>query len=203
MDNFSRTQSIRKDWDKLTATWNNAVRYTYTYQGSTNWLTERVEQTWVANAWLNDTRFTYTNNAQGLRLENAIYKWNTVTNAWALDSRYLYTYNGANCLSLRTFEFWNGTAWVLDNKYEYSYNSQNYETEWIKSIWTGTSYSLNAKENKVWFLQNAAPTSTNLSSSTITSTAPIGTVIGNFSTTDPNPGRPCLRTIGAIRLSIR
>ncbi|MCC6723504.1 MAG: hypothetical protein IT258_03270, partial [Saprospiraceae bacterium] len=179
-----RTQSIRQDW--VSGTWVNAVKYSYTYQSNTDLLTQRIEQNWNGAAWVNDFRYTYTINTQGLRTENAIYRWNITANAWALDNRYLYTYNANNCLNERTHQFWNGSSWLLDNKYVYTYNSQNYEIEWIKSIWSNNAWSLSARETATYFLQNAAPTSTTLSNSSIQSNAPMGSLVGNFITTDPD-----------------
>jgi len=98
----------------------NDTRTTYTYDANGNKLTLLFEL-WQANAWVNISRGTYTYDANGNRLTFLHEEWQI--NAWVNDWRETYTYdaNGNRLTDLR--EEWENNAWVNDWRRTYTYDA--------------------------------------------------------------------------------
>ncbi len=178
-----RTQSIRSDWNAATGTWNQAVKYTYTYDAN-GFLIQRIRWVWNGTAWVFDTKYDYTNDAMGFRIQTIVSVWNGA--AWVYARKYTYTNNANGDPVQRLRYLWNGTTWLPDQKTDYTYDANGNRTGWTRYDYLNGLWVLQSKKDYFWSLFNLAPTDINLANTLFYQTDPVGTAIGTFSTVDPD-----------------
>ncbi|TGE15531.1 T9SS type A sorting domain-containing protein [Hymenobacter elongatus] len=110
------TSSESQEWDAATTSWDNAYRYSTTYQpnGSNVTITQRVLS---ANILVNDDRHTYTNDNFGNEVLHLGENW--VNNAWVTDHAYrqLISYTATNEVRRSVEQEYNTTTTRYDNSY--------------------------------------------------------------------------------------
>ncbi|MFT3794057.1 T9SS type A sorting domain-containing protein [Flavobacterium sp.] len=145
------TVLISQSWMAETNSWENASRFTYTYneQNQTaslnfetwqdgNWLpnwrdsythdanhflTELFTQVWNTDLllWENSTKVTYTNDANGNQLQSVNEQWNQ--NAWVNSQKVTSTFNGLNQQTTALTQNWNGSVWENAGRSQYTYDA--------------------------------------------------------------------------------
>ncbi len=152
----SSTYKATYAWDKTTNDWAGTSREEHYFAAGkdTAWLV----YTWVNNAWVVNTKYTYVYDAAGRETEYTTYQRNAAGNL-VYAQRREKTYNGAGqiVLDVQYGSYVNG-AWVGSTKYVYDYNASGTQTlyEYYSSctdgVWNGSIrnvYDFDAAGNKV------------------------------------------------------
>ena len=152
----SSTYAATYAWDKTTNDWAGVSREEHYFAAGkdTAWLV----YTWVNNAWVVNTKYTYVYDAAGREVEFTTYQRNAAGQL-VYAQRREKTYNGAGqiVLDVQYGSYVNG-AWVGSTKYVYDYNASGTQTlyEYYSSctdgVWNGSIrnvYDFDANGNKV------------------------------------------------------
>ena len=152
----SSTYKATYAWDKTTNDWAGTSREEHYFVAGkdTAWLV----YTWVNNAWVVNTKYTYVYDASGNETEYTTYQRNAAGQL-VYARRREKTYNGAGqiVLDVQYGSYVNG-AWVGSTKYVYAYNASGTQTlyEYYSSctdgVWNGSIrnvYDFDDNGNKV------------------------------------------------------
>jgi hypothetical protein len=138
---------IQQNWDTVSSSFENYLRYTFTYNASGNFTFTSTE-TWDGSAWQPSVRETYTYDGNGylisLLSEDSLGgSWTNVSLATytnnsdgkphiVLDQtsngswRQTYTYNGAGKVLTYLDEYWDAdSGWTTWQRYTYTYSGNN------------------------------------------------------------------------------
>lgn len=117
----TENQVVTQTWNSNNE-WENATRYTNTYDNSKN-ITADLNEKWDNNAWVNDSKTAYTFNAAGFVQESIEQTW--VDNAWVNSFKDDFSYNGKNEMSEIITQEWNASLsqWENKSRLTYSYGS--------------------------------------------------------------------------------
>ncbi|MFQ5583083.1 MAG: hypothetical protein ACE5GL_01445, partial [Calditrichia bacterium] len=91
---------------------------------------ERLTQRWENNAWVNDTKNSFTYDADENMIEILIQRWQN--NAWENLSRYSYNYDGNGNKIEELRQLWQNNIWVNFQKTIFIYDSNGNKTQEIE-----------------------------------------------------------------------
>ena len=88
--------------------------------------TTELRQIWIGSAWLDDSRSTYTYDANNNIISQIFQYWQN--NVWLNNSRYLFNYNSNNIVTEEIDQKWNLIAGIWNNYYRISggYDANDY-----------------------------------------------------------------------------
>ncbi|MDD3737787.1 MAG: T9SS type A sorting domain-containing protein [Lentimicrobiaceae bacterium] len=105
------------------------------------------------NEWVNDSKHTYTYDANNNLLTYLYQYWSYETSAWLYYFKTNYTYDANNNMLTKLHQFWLNNDWVNNSKYTYTYYADNnMQTElyqgWESNAWENDSkYTFTYDEN--------------------------------------------------------
>lgn len=117
----TENQVVSQDWNLETSAWENASRYTNTYDDAKKIVSDLTE-TWVDNAWVNEFKSTYTYNGNQVQ-ESLDQEWET--DKWVDTGKHTYTYTAANQLQQIVSQQWDAgsSQWVNESRITFTYGS--------------------------------------------------------------------------------
>ncbi len=123
LPNGTVSQIVNQTWNTGTSNWDNAERNTYTYNSSSNLITELTEF-WNAGNWVNFSKITNTYNANNKLIQSLDQNWEASTSSWINDSQSYESYNGNGDLNQIISQLWNSTTsvWVNELRITFTYN---------------------------------------------------------------------------------
>ncbi len=136
--------------------WQNAWRYSYTYDGNNNKATA-TEQDWADQQWLNQFLYIYSYDAGNRPTEIIYQKWEEIL--WINDDKKTYTYNvNGNILTECDYTWPSSLSdWLLIIQKDYTYDDHQNVIEWLIKAYSGGSlipkykmtYSYDGSDNMV------------------------------------------------------
>lgn len=157
--NYSITQFWNNDGNK----WENVIKTIYTYDGSKNILTEKmqmfldpdwmdvstttnsynasgliikkVSQTSIFGMTINNGQTTYTYNSDGTENQTTFQQWDDSSGGWVNSSRSTNTYNASKAVISLLNEDYTTGAWVNSTKSTITYNANGSVKESLDQDW--------------------------------------------------------------------
>ena len=152
-------------WDAATNDWKGTAKEEHTYNSANKEILRLLYNTWLNNAWVADTKYTWIYDAAGRETEYTTYTRNTSTNELVLSQQRIREYNAAGKITLEIqYTAHNGSDWSAGTKKEYDYDAAGNQIEytyysslsngnWIGStheVWTYTSGKKTYYEKQTW-----------------------------------------------------
>ena len=152
-------------WDANTNNWKGTSKEEHTYNSANKETLRVLYNTWLNNAWLADTKYTWTYDASNREHEYTTYTRNTSTNELVLSQQRIREYNAAGKTTLDIqYTAHNGSTWsagtqkiydfdAAGNQIEYTYYSSLSNGNWVGSThekWTYTSGKKTYYEKQTW-----------------------------------------------------
>ncbi len=100
--------------DDLLDPWQNYFRYQNSYDGSSIYPSENIQQEWVGGEWVNRDRYRYTYYMFGLYQEMFHDTW--AADEWSAYAQSFYTYGDNDWLEEILYQRWYSDAWHDDTK---------------------------------------------------------------------------------------
>ncbi len=128
---------FKEEWSSESNNWVNYEINTYTYDNGN--LISYMEQEWQDGAWLNKGLDTYTNNAEGYKIEMIFQQWQESNRSWDNAYQELFEYDGDWNITTeyRNNWSWSGQTWtdyrVKYNTWEDDVLVETLEREWNDS----------------------------------------------------------------------
>jgi hypothetical protein len=134
-----KTSTIRQSYNTGTASWDNIIRYLYTYNSAGDIETETVEQ-WNTGVWLGSTKYISTYNAAGLVETYTTQYWDA--GAYKNSSQNAYTYDGSGNQLTELSLSWHtpSSTWRNNARSTYTYNSYNQRTSYKDDTWNAGGF---------------------------------------------------------------
>ena len=117
-------------WDDATNNWAGIYKEEHTYAADKE--TERIlYNTWLNDAWVADTKYTWSYNEADVETEYTTYTRNTSTNELVLSKQRIREYNAKNQKTLEIlYTAHNGTSWTAGTKKVYDYDAAGNQIEY-------------------------------------------------------------------------
>ena len=140
----SSTYKATYGWDKTTNDWAGVSREEHYFAAGkdTAWLV----YSWVNNAWVVNTKYTYVYDAAGREVEFTSYQRNAATGELAYSKQRTREYSAAGKLMLDiNYTAHNGSAWSAGTKKVYNYDAAGnqvlyeYYSAYTNGAWVGSS----------------------------------------------------------------
>ena len=139
----SSTYAATYAWDKTTNDWAGVSREEHYFAAGkdTAWLV----YTWVNNAWVVNTKYTYVYDVAGREIEFTTYQRNAATGELAYSKQRIREYNAAGKTTLDIqYTAHNGSDWSAGTKRIYAYDGNNtilneYYSAYTNGAWVGSS----------------------------------------------------------------
>jgi hypothetical protein len=138
-DAADRTQwVVYQSWES-TGSWENKMRFAFTYDGAGDTLTQ-LTQVWDASSlvWTNSACDS-SDYTSGLRQSRNRTVWNNTTAAWRPSERWLYTYSGAS-LSNSLHQLYVAPGWNDESRISYAYDGAGLLTTQTSERYTGGAW---------------------------------------------------------------
>lgn len=168
--NSTINYSIIQSWNKVGNNWEDALKMIYTYDGSKNVLTQKmqmffgadwmdfsmstysysngflsknVEQqlNFMTNMMENSSQSNYSYNADGTENQNLSQNWNIMMGAWVNNMRTTNTYDASKRISSILTEDFTTGAWVNSTKSTMTYNPNGSISESLGQDWNVSTSS--------------------------------------------------------------
>jgi hypothetical protein len=119
----TENQSIDQNWNSVSGQWENAGRYTSTYNNAKQVISGLSEE-FTNGAWTNSYKTVISYNADGSVKESLYQNWNSSGNNWNDDEKDNYSYLDKDHISQILTTKWSTeqSQWVNVSKVEFSYS---------------------------------------------------------------------------------
>ncbi len=111
-----------------------------------------IDYNWSEGQWIDDTKTTYTYDANKNVPEYITYDWNAETSEWINTDKVEYTYDSGNRITVETEYGWNSSTnqWEADSKVEYSYDANDNLTVYLSYDRNSGSGQLEPAYKSTW-----------------------------------------------------
>jgi len=116
-------QLIYQNWDTQLNSWVNYLQYLYTYNANSK-KSEETLKVWTNNAWVLNSRYTYSYDGQGYLVNLLTQGWDNNSNAWVNSTKIDYSNNSDGGVNQNTSQIWNhqSNLWLNSQKTTYTYS---------------------------------------------------------------------------------
>lgn len=135
------TQQIRLKWNASANDWKEEIKYTNTYDGSGNRLSQTLFTYVDSTTWANSLKYEAQYNGANMKTSEQWYAWDVQNQKWVENVRYTYQYDGNNMKTQEMTQSYNPAngQWENDRKIEYknaSKQESNVTTyDWKEGNW--------------------------------------------------------------------
>lgn len=147
-------------WDNTTNDWKGTSKTEHIYANNKE-TTRILYNTWLNNAWVADTKYTWIYDASGRETEYTTYTRNTSTNELVLSQQRIREWYNNSKLTLEIqYTAHNGTEWSAGTKKEYDYDAAGNQIEYTyysslsNGNWIGSTHeewTYNAANKKTYY----------------------------------------------------
>ena len=140
------TYTATYDWDNKTNDWKGTNREDNVFNEAHKNISRTI-YTWINNAWIPQTRYTYDYDEAGRQKEILTYTRNTSTNELILSKGIYYTWYNSSKKTLEiNYTAHNGSDWSAGTKKEYAYDANGNQIKYIyysslsNGNWVGSTH---------------------------------------------------------------